>query len=866
MQTPFRSPEPDPAVAPAADPLAGRLRLARMALAWERLWLAVWPAVALVGLFSVIALFDLLPALPAWLHALILAGFAAGIGWSLWRARAVFSLPPPEAGRRRLEIASGMLHRPLATLRDELAGGADDPVARSLWEAHRARMRAALKSVRVGWPSPGLPARDPLALRAALVLLLIVGVSIAGSGTGERFARALVPGSGTSPVPPGALDLWITPPAYTGLPPLLPHMATNADGTSAPPTTVAVPAGSTLLAQVTGGDGAPHLVIDKNDTAFKSIDTRESNETAGPTWRVDTKLTAGSELTVKQGRTTLGAWPLKVIVDQPPTIDFAKKPSASQRAALHLEYEAHDDYGLASVKATIRRPDNAPAGAPGQPLTVPLTLPSQNAKDATGSTYQDLTAHPWAGLPVVIQLHATDAAGQTGDSAEVTMTLPERAFRNPVARAIIAQRKVLVANPGQRELVSDALSAIAGVPKQYNDDSVVFLALTAAAARLSRDQSAAGTEAVQSLMWDTALRVEDGNLSVSERDLRALQQKLQDALARNAPDDEIQRLMQQLQQAINRYLQAMMENAQRHPEQLQQMNPNTQQLSSLDLQKLLDRARELARTGARDAARNLLSQLQDLLENLRAGRPMMGQQQGGGAQGQKMMQALQDLMQRQQSLLDKTFRRSQQGRPGMQGMPGMPGMQRMMPGQQGMGQQGQPGMQGQEGDEQQEGDANGDASGEQEALRRQLGDMMRQLGEQMGNIPDALGRAEHAMRDSGQALQEGSPGRAIRPQSQALEQLRNAARDLAQQMAEQNGEGQGDADTLGDNAPNQANRDPAGRPLNGLGGLDGRDVNIPETSQIQRSREILDELLRRSGERFRPQIEREYIDRLLKRF
>jgi uncharacterized protein (TIGR02302 family) len=837
-----------------------------MALAWERLWLALWPAVALVGLFAVIALFDLLPALPAWLHALLLAGFAAGIGWSVWRARALFSLPALDAGRRRLELASGMQHRPLFALRDQLAGGADDPIARSLWEAHRARVRAALKSVRVGWPSPGLPAKDPLALRAALILLLIVGVSIAGSDIGGRFARALVPGSGAPPVPPGALDLWITPPAYTGLPPLLPHAAATepaqgpkGDGEPAAPQVVAAPAGSALLAQVTGGSGTPHLILDKHDTEFKPIEGRESNESA-PTWRVGTTLNAGSELTIKQGRTTLGAWPLKIVVDQPPTIEFAKKPSASQRAALRLEYKAHDDYGLASVNATIKRQGTVPAGAPGQPIAVPLTLPGQNAKDATGSTYQDLTAHPWAGLPVTIQLHATDAAGQTGDSAEVSMTLPERAFQNPVARAIIAERKVLVADPEQRALVSDALSAIAGVPKQYNDDSVVFLALTTAAARLGRDQTPEGAEAVQALLWDTALRVEDGNLSVSERDLRALQQKLQDALARNAPDQEIEKLMQQLQQAIDRYLQAMMENARQHPDQMQPMNPNTRQLNSLDLQKLLDRARELARTGARDAARNLLSQLQDLLENLRAGRPMMGQQQGQG-QGQQMMSQLQQLMQKQQNLLDKTFRRSQQGRPGM---PGMPGMQQMMPGQR--GQQGQQGMQGQEGDDQQEGDASGEGSGEQEALRRQLGEMMRQLGEKMGNIPDALGRAERSMRDSGQALQEGAPGRALRPQMNALDQLRAAARDLAQQMAEQNGQGEGEADQFGDNAPNQANRDPAGRPLNGLGGLDGRDVNIPEASEIQRSREILDELLRRAGERFRPQIERDYIDRLLKRF
>jgi len=839
----------------ATDPLAGRIRLARAALAWERLWLALWPAVAFAGLFVVIALFDVLPALPAWLHAAILLAFVGVTAWSVWRVRAAFALPATEAGRRRLEIASGMVHRPLFALRDDLAGGADDPVARSLWAAHRARVRAALKSVRVGWPSPGLSAKDPFALRAALVLLLLVGVGIAGSDTAPRVVRALVPGSGGPPVPPGALDLWITPPSYTGLAPLLPKPEpdpANAAGrsTAGQPGEIGVPAGSALLAQVTGGRGAPHLVIDDKDTPFGAIDGSSSGGNATPAWRVGATLTAGHKLVIKQGRGALGSWTLNIIPDQPPTVEFTAKPAAGQRAALRFDYKAHDDYGVASVTATVRRKGEVPEGAPGQPIDIPLGLSSQNAKEATGQSYQDLTAHPWAGLPVVLQLRATDATGQSGLSEPVEIVLPERKFQNPVARAIVEQRKVLVAQPDARALVGRSLSAIASVPSQYNEDSVVFLALTAAAARLHRDDSAAGTDAVQQLMWDTALRVEDGHLSTSERDLRALQQKLQDALANNAPDQEIEKLIQELQQAINRYLQAMMENALRHPEQMQPMDRNSMRLNSLDLQKLLDRARQLARTGARDAAKDLLAKLQDLLENLKAGRPMMGQQQQGGSQGQQMMQGLQDLMQKQQSLLDKTFRRSQQGRPGMRGMPGQPGQ----PGQQGM--QGQPG----------DGDDGSMSAGEQEALRKQLGEMMRQLGEMMGNIPGALGKAERAMRESGEALGEGAPGRAVRPQTEALDQLRSAARDLAQQMAEQFGQGEGLDDAFGDNAPDQPSRDPAGRPVNGLGGLDGRDVTIPEASEVQRSREILDELLRRAGERFRPNLERDYIDRLLKRF
>src|SRR5204862_389694 len=103
----------------------------------------------------------------------------------------------------------------------------------------------------------------------------------------------------------------------------------------------------------------------------------------------------------------------------------------------------------------------------------------------------------------------------------------------------------------------------------------------------------------------------------------------------------------ELQEAINRYLQAMIENALRNPEQMRQPpDRNAMRMEMRDLQRMLDRARQMARTGARDAAREMLSQLQDLLENLRNAQPQFGQQPGDGGEGQQMMQGMQDLIQR----------------------------------------------------------------------------------------------------------------------------------------------------------------------------------------------------------------------------
>src|SRR5207248_11687529 len=147
-------------------------------------------------------------------------------------------------------------------------------------------------------------------------------------------------------------------------------------------------------------------------------------------------------------------------------------------------------------------------------------------------------------------------------------------------------------------------------------------------------------------------------MALAEQDLRRLQQQLQDALAKNAPDAEIERLMNELRQALDRYLQSLAEEMQRNPDAATQPVDPSKVITGRDLQRMLDRARDLAQSGARDQARQLLSQLQNMLENLRTARP--GQMQRDGNQAQQMMRGLQDMMRRQQQLLDKSFRAQRQ--------------------------------------------------------------------------------------------------------------------------------------------------------------------------------------------------------------
>ncbi|MBV8492915.1 MAG: TIGR02302 family protein, partial [Alphaproteobacteria bacterium] len=590
----------------------------------------------------------------------------------------------------------------------------------------------------------------------------------------------------------------------------------------------------------------PRLAIDSESRDLQAVDKQN--------FRIETTLTSGQTLAVTQGHTMLGRWPIEIVPDNPPAIAFAQPPKGTARAALRLDYHASDDYGVETAKAVIRLAGSKPSeGSTEEPIELELPLPGLHLKDAQATSYHDLSPHPWAGLPVEIRLVATDALGQTGQSEPVQMTLPERVFNHPIARAIIDQRKELAKDPNSADAVAEILGDLNKRPVLYRDDTAVFLALHMAQLRLSRGHDKDTISGVQQILWETALRIEDGRMAMAEQDLRRLQQQLQDALAKGAPDEEIERLMSELRQALDRYLQSLAEELQRHPDEATQPVDPSRMITGRDLQRMLDRAREMARSGARDQAREVLSQLQNMLENLRTARP--GQMPRGSSEAQQMMRGLQELMQRQQQLLDKSFRaQRQQGQQGQQGQ---------------QNRAGQPGQPGRQQDATGDNGEMGDEAGEQEGLRHSLGDLLRRLGEGMGDIPDPFGRAERAMRDATGALQRGQPSDAIGPQTEALDQLQQASRDFAQQLRQRLGKGWGGDDEVGATDRDQrgrVERDPFGRPTSSDGTYDQSDVRIPDENTLQKSRQILDELRRRAGERSRPPIELDYIERLLKRF
>jgi hypothetical protein len=290
-----------------------------------------------------------------------------------------------------------------------------------------------------------------------------------------------------------------------------------------------------------------------------------------------------------------------------------------------------------------------------------------------------------------------------------------------------------------------------------------------------------------------------------------------------------------------------------------ELPPDAQAMTSEDLKRMLDRARELAQLGAKDAAREMLRQLQEMLENLQAGRMQAMPQEMQGMQ--KQMQELGDLMRKQQELLDRTYRESQRGQQGQM----QPGQRGQQPGDNQRGRMGQrqPGADGQDpqgGEQGEQPGSLGDMAGEQEGLRQRLEELLRQLQQGGGQAPDALGRAEQFMGSARDSLNQGEAGAAAQDQTEALDALAQGMRGMADEMARQMGDGED-----GEGNYEAREEDPLGRTTNN-GGVDTSRVQIPTQSDLQRAREILDELRRRAGERNRPEFELDYIERLLRRF
>ncbi|MFC3675015.1 TIGR02302 family protein [Ferrovibrio xuzhouensis] len=811
---------------PAALPplLARRLFLARAALFWEGFWPGLLPAAMVAAVFLILAGFDVWRFTPVWLHWAALAGFTAAFGAALWQGLHALRWPGKGDATRRLERINRLDHRPLEAAADRLSPEQQDPIARALWTLHRRLALQRLATARVGTPEAGWWRRDVWGLRAALGLLLVVAWASPGEDRAQRLTDTLNPGTALPPGTVLALDAWITPPAYTGRAPIF---LTRDGKPVAAQEALKVPVGSQLQLRLAAPASGFALRFGKAAHTLKAVDEHHA-ELDLP---LDLSQGGTATLALLRHDSPFADWPLSIVPDLPPQIGFDGAPKTGRQNTLDIGMAGEDDYGLQAVQVEMAR-----AGAEA-PVTIDWPVPPAAPGPVTDKQSFDLLSHPWAGLEVAMTLVAKDAVGQSGRSETVTVTLPARKFRHPVAKAIVEQRRDLALHPGQWQRVVTSLKALTLAPEMYDGDVAPHLGLRMAATRLQLSRLPETVASVQALLWQIALQLEDGRRSQSERDFQALMDRLQDAIDRNADDSEIQRLMQELRTAMDRMIDEMMRDAMERMargEQPEMLDDDQQALGNEDLQDMMDRAQEMAQMGDRDQARDLLRQLQQMMEAMKNGR-LAQMPEGRGRRGRsgqmqpgQMMQEFSEMMRQQQQLLDRSFRRSQQyGRNG-----GKPG------------------------------DNEADSRA-QEDLRRRLGEMMNRLAEGGAQMPDTLGHADRAMRDARDALKRGEPGDAMQGQTDALDQLRQGLRDM-QQAQRGNPDGQAPSADARQNNRNP-DRDPFGRTANGYDD-NARDNTVPDIAPVERARRILEELQRRASDRERPAAERDYLGRLLQRF
>ena len=860
--------------------------LARRALLVERAWPPLVFALAVLILFLAASWAGVWQFAPRAFRIGGVVLFALACGAALWPLLRLRRPARPDV-LARLDRDSKAHHRPATSLADTLANDHGDADTQALWAAHRARLEREIETLRVAPPSPRMVDRDPYALRFGVAMLAFAAAVVAGPEMYGRLAAAFDWRSdeAVAAVAASRIDAWIDPPPYAGQPPLV------IDFKSADPQPLTVPEDSVLVVR-----GDPSVVGTRVEGGITPSEQKGEAQPSAPPAEQKSGTQASAPVekrwtihgpgkaTVLRNGGPVATVVLAVTPAGKPTIVSTEDPRANLSGSLTLAYRTQDRFGLASARADFARAHKGPGPAPrtlAPPPQAALQLPPTANGAGDARTTVDLSEHPWAGAKVIMTLSAVSISGKTGESAPIEMTLPQRTFHNPLARALVEQRRNLILDPDHApKQVDTALTALAIAPDLFDTPANVYLGLKQARTSLEHARSDADLLDVAALLWAMAQQIEDGDSTQAQRDLRAAEQALREALQRGASDQEIKKLMQQLRDAANRFMSEMARNS--RPDN----NAEDQNLQAQDLDKLLDQMEDSARNGSREDAQAMLDQMQEMFENMRSARE--GQESPADREMRKQIGELEKLLRDQQKLRDDTFRSDQkdharrrarrnQSDPGQQDLQGQD--------QDGSNAPDQGDNDSDQADNQDQADQDQADPGQpqlgdrQQELRDRLAELQRKLkslgmkGEK--GFDDAQGDMKEAEGDlkGGQGGKQGQSGKtgkgaAVDAQGRALEALRDGAQGLQKQM---DGQGQGKGRNGRGNyvarrgrPGQQPGEDPLGR---GADGEKGREEGPLRESAgaAERARRVMEELRRRLADPARPVDERDYLERLMKR-
>lgn len=783
---------------------ARAVALSRLSLAWERLWPRLALVLSVLGAFLALAWLGILERSPTVLRLAAVGVFATGLLVAIVH---LLRTPWPDRRQAADRLERGVPHRPLSAFLDRPAT-ADDSLADALWRAHCHRLAASLETLKPRLPSPRLDRADPHALRAVVFLLLIIGFFATSDHVGPVMAVFRLPTVAPADI---RVDVWANPPTYTGLTPRALVTTTNgAIGGNAQ--AITLPAGTTLAVRL-AGVGSPAVAFAADSKPPIALDGRAPapGQTA-----YDYRLTTSGRLTLTGDGLSAMEVPITVRADAPPEIRLVEQPAATARGALRLAYAVSDDYRVAAARAVL----SADVTEGARPLValpdVTLSMPRRGEDHAI--TTSDLTTHPLAGGRVRLVLEARDDAGHVTETPPLLIDLPARPFRNPLAAAIVEQRRLLASDARLAKTVAATFETLGDLGAAFIDKPGEIIGLRVARNSILAARDDAELKPVLDYLWQMALAIEAGDLAPAAERLAAAREALKKALADGASPQEIARLSEDLKAALDEYLKSMAEAAASDPSRLGDLGQQGgQRVTGDDLKKLVDRMRQLGELGERDAASELLSQLDDILSGLQFAQPK------AGSASDPTLDALADIIRRQQELQNRTHKLTPDGDTGNQG-----------------------------GDQQ----ALGDLQRQQSELSRRLDELLSGLSKQ-GSGEDGksgLEGAGQAMQEAGRDLGAGDAESAVGNQGTALDALRRGAREMMRSQ------GQGTAGVR------EGGTDPLGRPTGRRGPDFGNDTKVPGEIEVQRARRLLEELRRRYADPARPALELDYLRRLIAPF
>ena len=776
---------------PRLPPAAERLLLPAAALLWiERAWPdhLKWPAVAWT-VYVALSLMGIAPAIPGELRVALLFALALASASMLLTAFRDVAAPARGAVLRRIEAASGARRGSLALL-DERAVDLADPVAARLWV--RARSQAMPQRLRLGRPRLAFDDAERYGLLPLLAIALALGLLLAKDEWRDRLSAAFSPYAVS--LADVRLSATIEPPAYAGEP-----ARTLALGQGR--RTIELLKGSRLTLRVEGPSGEWRLV-----GPGRLVQPLADG-------RVALRVSDAGRYELRYGRRQVAGLDLRFAADRVPQVRFEGNPEMAPTGAIRIAYRVADDHGTVALWVEVRN------GTEVRRVTLDAA-----ARNGTGSAFVDLTADPFAGELVDMRLVARDGAGQVGHSNAVRLRLPERSFRHPVARAVIAARRMLLRDPGTRAAVAQRLTAIAAQPQAFADDLGVFAGLRSATWRLAHDRDDPRGRSTARILWDVAVDLEDGGASRALDDVR----QAMDELARRmgtADDEELARLADRLAAGMGDYLRRQIEAMMQQAEPGAAGAPDARSIDLSFLDAMLGDLRDRLAAGDQAGAQAALQNLRRLMEGLQfggAGDPQAARRAQAAGQA---AQAARDLEARERDLQSETIAES---------------VRRAVSGRQGpMEAQAQ----------------------RQDEIERAAQAVERQAAAAGLQPPKGMAEARKAMAEAQAALAAGRQGEAMMAQERAVSALGQAAEAMEGQ-ARALAQAAGGAMAAQPGASGSG-VDPLGRPGSGFG---QGAVKLPDGDQMRRVQAIRRLLEERASDPARSAEERAYYLRLLKRF